>query len=144
MTALSISISVMSLVYTILSACECYVYILIYLFGIKMFNLIHFKNVTDFWKTNQIVTLGLFHLLAMQANSHSHALPIYRAITRFGWLVCFSRASFTDHVISLLGKQDPWRTLHGTMGLKFSPVVVRCLLGSLEHIWAYSWHFLDW
>ena len=64
MTALSISISVMSLVYTILSACECYVYIIIHLFGIKVFNLIHFKNVTDFWKTNQIVTLGLFHLLA--------------------------------------------------------------------------------
>ena len=64
MTALSISISVTSLVYAILSACECYVYIIIYLFGIEVSNLIHFKNVTGFWKTNQIITLGLFHLLA--------------------------------------------------------------------------------
>ena len=32
-------------------------------------------NVTRFWKTDQIVTLGLFHLIG-PANSYTHTLSI--------------------------------------------------------------------
>ena len=49
--------------------------------------------VTGYWKTNQIVTLGLFHFIG-----YTHTLPILSAISRLGWLVCFSRVSFADHV----------------------------------------------
>ena len=48
--------------------------------------------VTGFWKTDQIVTLGLFHFIA-PANGYTCTLHIHSAITRLGWLVCFSRAS---------------------------------------------------
>ena len=55
--------------------------------------------VTGFWKTNQIVTLGLFHFIG-PANGHTHTLHIHSAITRLGELVCFSIASFADPVNS--------------------------------------------
>ena len=35
--------------------------------------------VNGFWKTNQIVTLGLFYFIG-PANSYTHALPIRSAI----------------------------------------------------------------
>ena len=78
-----------------------------------------------------------------QANSHTHALPIYRAITRFGWLVCFSRASFTDHVNSLLRKQDTRRALHGGHGSKIHPNGSEMFLRPSKVVWAHGWHFLD-
>ena len=54
---------------------------------------------TGFWKTDQIVTLGLFHFIG-PANAHTRTLHIHSAITKFGGLVCFSRASFSDPVNS--------------------------------------------
>ena len=56
-------------------------------------------NVTGFWITNRIVTLGLFHFIGT-ANGHTHTLHIHSAITRLGGLVCFSRASLADPVNS--------------------------------------------
>ena len=55
--------------------------------------------VTGFWKTNRIVTLGLFDFIG-PANGHTYTLHIYSAITRLDGLVCFSRASFADPVNS--------------------------------------------
>ena len=50
---------------------------------------------TEFWKTDQTVTLGLFHFIC--PNSYTHTLPIqchYQA-----WLTgLLFRASFADHV----------------------------------------------
>ena len=37
--------------------------------------------ITELWKTNQIVTLGLFHFIGL-ANSYIHTLSIHNAITR--------------------------------------------------------------
>ena len=54
---------------------------------------------TGFWKTNQIVTLGLFHFIG-PANSYTCTLHIHSAITRLGGLVCFSRITFADPVNS--------------------------------------------
>ena len=49
--------------------------------------------VTGFWKTDQIVTLGLFHFIGL-ANGYTCTLHIHSTVTRPGGLVCFSRASF--------------------------------------------------
>ena len=54
---------------------------------------------TGFWKTDRIVTLGIFHFID-PANGYTCTLHIHSAITRFGGLVCFSRASFADPVNS--------------------------------------------
>ena len=56
-------------------------------------------NVIGFWKTDQIITLGLIHFIG-PANGHTHTLHIHSAITRLGGLICFSRASFADPVNS--------------------------------------------
>ena len=68
--------------------------------------------VTRFWKTDWIVTLGLFHFIG-PADGYTCTLHIHSAITRLGWLVCFSRVSFADPVNSWLRQWDPWRVLHG-------------------------------
>ena len=39
--------------------------------------------VTGFWKTDQIITLGLFHFIG-PANGYTCTLHIYRAVTRLG------------------------------------------------------------
>ena len=39
-----------------------------------------YNYVTAFWKTEQIVTLGLFHFIA-PAHTYIHALPMHSAIT---------------------------------------------------------------
>ena len=39
------------------------------------------EYVTGFWKTNQIVTLGLFRFID-PANGYTHTLPIHSVITR--------------------------------------------------------------
>ena len=74
---------------------------------------------TGFWKTERIVTLGLFHFID-PANGYTCTLHIHSAITRLGGLVCFSRVSFADPVNSSLRQWDPRGALHG---LKFTPVM---------------------
>ena len=98
--------------------------------------------VTGFWKTGRIVTLGLFHFIG-PANSYTHTLPIHSAITRLSWLVCFSRASFDDHINSQLRQQDPWWELHGRHGSEINPSSSDMSLRLSRHVWAYNWHFLD-
>ena len=39
--------------------------------------------VTGFWKTNQIVALGLFHFIS-PANGYTHILAIHSAIIKLG------------------------------------------------------------
>ena len=39
--------------------------------------------VTGFWKTDRIVTLGLFHFIG-PANGYTHTLHIHTAIVRLG------------------------------------------------------------
>ena len=75
---------------------------------------------TGFWKTDQIVTLSLFHFIG-PANGHIHTLQIHSTITRLGGLVCFSRASFADSVNSWLRQWDPWGALHGRHGSEIHP-----------------------
>ena len=75
---------------------------------------------TGFWKTDQIVTLGLFHFIG-PANGYTCTLHIHSAITRLGWLVCFSRASFADPLNSWLRQLDPWRALCGRHGCNVYP-----------------------
>ena len=79
-----------------------------------------YSYVTGFWKTNRIVTLGLFHFIGL-ADGYSCTLHIHSAIARLGGLVCFSRASFADPVSSWLRQWDPWRALHGRHGSEIHP-----------------------
>ena len=83
--------------------------------------------VTGYWKTNQNVTLGLFHFVG-PGNRHTHTLPVHCCINRLSWLVCFSRAGFVNHVKSQLRQWGPWRELDGGYGCDIHPVLVRHLL----------------
>ena len=78
------------------------------------------QYVTGFWKTDWIVTLGLFHFIG-PANGYTCTLHIHITITRLGGLVCFTRASFVDHVNSWLRQWDPWRPLHLRHGSEIHP-----------------------
>ena len=98
--------------------------------------------VTGFWKTDQIVILGLFHFIG-PANGHTRILHIHSAITRLGGLVCFSRVSFADHVNSWLRQWDPWGALHGRHGFEIHPSVGETSPTPFKHVWAYGWHFWD-
>ena len=55
--------------------------------------------VTRFWKTDRIVTLGLFYLIG-PANGYNCTLHMHSAITTLGRQVCYSRTSFADPVNS--------------------------------------------
>ena len=96
---------------------------------------------TGFWKTDRIVTLGLFHFIG-PANGYT-CTHIHSAITRLGWLVCFSRASFTNPVNSWIRQWDPWRVLHGRHGSEIHPSDSEASFRPSKHVWAYGWHFLD-
>ena len=93
-------------------------------------------------KTDQIVTLGLFHFIG-SANGYTHTLHIHSAITRLDWLVFFSIANFSDHVNSWLTQWDPWRVLHVKHGSEIHPSGSEMSLRPSEHVWAYGWHFWD-
>ena len=57
--------------------------------------------VTGFWRTDQNVTLGLFHFIAQLIAIL--ILPMHSGITRLSYLVSFSQASFiTNHIKSHL------------------------------------------
>ena len=61
-------------------------------------------------QTKQTVT-HLFHFIG-PASGYTCTLHKHSAITRLGWLVCFSRASFANSVNSRLRQWEPWRALH--------------------------------
>ena len=101
-----------------------------------------FVYVTGFWKTDRIVTLGLFHFIG-PANGYTHTLHIHTAIIRLGWLVCFSRATFADPVNSWVGQWDPWRALHGRHGCEIHHRDRGTSITPFKRVWAYGWHFWD-
>ena len=86
--------------------------------------------------------LGLFHFIG-PSNSYTHTLLIHSAITRLGWMVCFSRASFAVHVNAWLRQQDPRRVLHRRNWSEIDPSVSETSLRPFRHVWAYGWHLLD-
>ena len=98
--------------------------------------------VTGFWKTDQIVTLGLFQFIG-PPNGYTHTLHIHSAITRVGYLVCFSGASFADPVNSWLRQWDPWRVLYGRHGSEIHPSDSEKSLRPSKHVLSYGWHFLE-
>ena len=89
-------------------------------------------------------TAWAYSMFIGPVNSYTHTLPIHSAITRLGWLVCFSRASFADHANSRLRKSivpvegtDQWKVW-------FSSSTDRdTSLKPSEHVYTYGWHFLD-
>ena len=79
-----------------------------------------YAYVTGLRKTDQIVTLGLFHFSG-PANGHTRTLHI---LSRLGGLVCFSRVSFANPINSWLRQWDPCGGCYiDGFGLKFTPVV---------------------
>ena len=96
-----------------------------------------------FWKTDWIVTLVLFHFTG-PANGYTCTLHIHSAIPRLGWLVCFSRASFADHVNSWLRQCDPWGALHGMHGSEIHPSDRETSINAIQACLSlYGWHFWD-
>ena len=87
---------------------------------------------TGFWKTDHNVTLGQLHFLG-PANSHTHTLSMNCCNTRLSCLVCFSRADFADHVKPRL--RGHWM---GGMGLIFTPVLVKRVIGHSRLVKAYD------
>ena len=101
------------------------------------------QYVTGFWKADQIVALGLFQFIG-PANSYTHALPIHSAITRLGWLVSFSRVSFSNNINSWLKTiRSHGGALHGRHGSEIHPSGGETSFRPSEHFWTYDWHFLD-
>ena len=98
--------------------------------------------VTGFWKTDRIVTLGLFHFIG-PANGYTCTLHIHSAVTRLDGLVCFSRASFANPINSWLRQSDPWGALHWRHGFEIHPSNGEMSFMPFKHVWAYGWHFWD-
>ena len=98
--------------------------------------------VTEFWNTDQIATLGLFHFIGL-TNGYTFTLHIYSAITRLGWLVCFFRKSFVNPVNLQLRQWDPWRALHGKHGSEIDLSGSETSPRPFKFVWAYGWYFLD-
>ena len=74
-------------------------------------------NVTGFLKTDWTVAQGLFDFIGPGNGYTCTQLQYtYSAITRLGWLVCFSRARFANPLNSWLRQWDQWRVLHGRLG----------------------------
>ena len=86
--------------------------------------------VTGFWKSNEVVTLDLFHLLAQLIATLVH-------------YILFSGASFADPVNLRLRHWDPWRVLHGRGGSEIHPSDGKICHSPSKYVWAYDWHFLD-
>ena len=97
--------------------------------------------VTEYWKTDQNVTLGLFCFID-PADSHTHTLPVHYSINRPNWLVCFSRAGIANHVKSWLGQWGLWWVLYGRCESDIPPVIEISLRPS-RLVRAYDQHFLD-
>ena len=55
---------------------------------------------------------------------------IHSAITRLGWLICFSKANFANPVNSRLRQWDPWRVLHGRAMLLGCDMSIQLVLSS--------------
>ena len=96
--------------------------------------------VTGFWKTDQLVTLGLFHFIG-QANSYTHTLYThsqchYQACSAGnGTVNAFQFWSQFCRPCKFMTKtMGPIKGTHYMEGidLKFTPVIVRHLLGPLS------------
>ena len=90
---------------------------------------------TGFWKTDQNVTLGLFHFIG-PANSHTHTLHLYLRTVALPGLADWS--AFADHVKSQLRQRGPWRTLDGRYGSDIHPCVSETSLRPSRLVWAYD------
>ena len=87
--------------------------------------------VIGYWKTDQIVTLGLFHSIG-PPDSYTRTLSMHCCIDRLSWLVYFTGADFADHVKSRLRQWGPWRGLDGRYGSHFHPCVSKTSLKTLQ------------
>ena len=71
-------------------------------------------------------------LAQLYGNSHTHTLSMHCCINGLTWLVCFSRAGFSDRVKSRLRQWDPWRALDGRYGSDIHPCVGETSLKALQ------------
>ena len=110
-----------------------YIYIYIYIY-IYVLTYINFLNM-------YIQPLIICEWILENKLHYTHMLLIHSAITRLGWLECFSRESFDDNVNSWRRQWDPWRALRGRHGSKIDPSGRKTSLRSSKHVWAYGWHF---
>ena len=105
--------------------------------GFKKFCLLYHEDyhnyVTGFWRTDQIVTLSLFHFIG-PANSYTYTLPIHSSIAGLAdW------STFLERVLPTMWIHNWNSGTHGGyymegMGLKLTSVVVRHLLSPLSMI----------
>ena len=86
----------------------------------------------DFGKLTKTSHLAYFILLLQLIATLMHTLPICSCITRFSWLVCFSRAGFSNHVKSQLEQWDPWRALDGRYGCDIHPCISEMSIKALK------------
>ena len=77
-------------------------------YAIQVLTISHFHTIwiqlsilwSDFWKPTELSHCAYSILLAQIIATYIHALPIHSAITRLGWLVCFSWVSLANPVNS--------------------------------------------
>ena len=86
--------------------------------------------VTGFWKTDQIVKIGLFYFVTQLRTTHTP--PIHSVIIRFDWLV-----SFPEWFCSIMWTHNWDNMTHGGHYMEnmchiFTPVVMRHLLGPIS------------
>ena len=86
-----------------------------------------------FWKTDQTVTLGLFHSIG-PANAYTYTLSTVLLPGLSDWSA-FLRQVFPTPLIHNWDNRT-----HGRHCLKFTPLIVR---HSLVHICVYCWYILD-
>ena len=90
--------------------------------------------ISENWPNCHTRPIPLFFLAQLMATL-VRTLHIHSGITRLGWLVCFSRASFADPVNSQLRQWDPWRVLHGRHGSEIHPSDREMSLTPFNHAW---------
>ena len=99
-------------------------------------------KVTGFQKTNQNVTLGLFHFIG-PSNGYTHTLPFTVALPSLADWSAFPE-NFTDHVKSWLKQLGSWTALeerHGSeINHSFSKMALK-LINFTELLVSYSLHW---
>ena len=98
-------------------------------------------NVTEFWKTNQTVTLDLFHFIG-PVNRHSftmHSQWHYQA-QLIGLLF---QSRFCQPCKVTTETIRPMIAVHGRHGSEIDSSGSEACLRPSRHAWTYGWHFLD-